>query len=95
MQGTLILFGSYAKGYATKESDVDLFIIGKADPSLFKKIGKRHNLTVNLKTASTTAFEKGMRTGDTLVKEVVKDHILLYNKDSFIQTMWRFAHETA
>ena len=29
IQNPLILFGSYAKGYATEESDIDLFSIGK------------------------------------------------------------------
>jgi predicted nucleotidyltransferase len=89
----LILFGSYAKNYATEESDIDLFSIGKpAENQLnhIKKFEATFGIKINIKTATTENFNAGLRTGDILIKEIVKNHIILRNPDHFVTMLWRY-----
>lgn len=92
----LILFGSYAKDYATEESDIDLFCIGKIPEnqiSQIKKFESTFGKKINIKTATTENFNNGLRTGDTLIKEVVKNRIILQNADLFVTLLWRYYTE--
>ena len=88
----LILFGSYAKGYATEESDIDLFSIGKLtenQKTQIKKFEAIFGKKINIKTATTENFNAGLRTGDILIKEVVTNHIVISNPDPFVTLLWR------
>jgi len=88
----LILFGSYAKGYANEESDIDLFCIGKTPESQLahiKQFEAIYGKQINVKGVSTENFKDGLRTGDILIKEVLKDHIVLCNPDPFVTMLWR------
>ena len=92
----LILFGSYAKDYATEESDIDLFCIGKLAEnqiSHIKKFESTFGKKINIKTATTENFNTGLRTGDILIKEVVKNHVILKNADPFVTLLWRYYTE--
>ena len=92
----LILFGSYTKDYATEESDIDLFCIGKTSQNQInhiKKFESTFGKEINIKTATTENFNAGLRTGDTLIKEIVKNHIILQNADSFVTMLWRYYTE--
>lgn len=89
----LILFGSYAKGYATEESDIDLFSIGKlteTQQNHLKKFELSFGKKINLKTATTENFNAGLRTGDILIREVVANHIVISNPDPFVTFLWRY-----
>lgn len=91
--GSFVLFGSYAKNYATEASDIDLFHLGKLSESQIeevKKIGKIYGKEINVKISSIENFEDGLRTGDTLIKEVIGGHIILQNPDSFVNAIWRY-----
>lgn len=88
----LILFGSYAKGYANEESDIDVFCIGEIPESQLAHIKTFENIygkQTNIKTVSTENFNDGLHTGDILIKEVIKDHIILCNPDPFVTMLWR------
>jgi predicted nucleotidyltransferase len=92
----LILFGSYTKDYATEESDIDLFCIGKIPEnqiSQIKKFESTFGKKINIKTAATENFNTGLRTGDILIKEIVKNHIILQNADLFVTLLWRYYTE--
>jgi len=92
----LILFGSYAKDYATEESDIDLFCIGalaENQISHIKKFESTFGKKINIKTATTENFNTGLRTGDILIKEVVKNHVILKNADPFVTLLWRYYTE--
>lgn len=88
----LILFGSYADNSATDESDVDLFSLGmltKDQTNHIKKFEATFGKKINTKTATTKNFTNGLRTGDILIKEVVRNHIILRNADPFVTILWR------
>ena len=89
----LILFGSYAKGYATEESDIDLFGLGKLTENQqthIKKFEATYGKKVNLKTATAENFNAGLRSGDILIREVVANHIVISNPDPFVALLWRY-----
>ena len=88
----LILFGSYAKGYATEESDIDLFSIGRLNEKQTNHIRKfeaTFGKKINIKTASAENFNAGLRAGDILIREVVANHVVICNLDPFVTVLWR------
>lgn len=88
----LILFGSYAKGYAIEESDIDLFCIGKLTDTqhdYLKKFEATYGKKINIKTANPENFQSSLRNGDILIKEVIANHIILSNPDPFVALLWR------
>ena len=89
----LVLFGSYADNSATDESDIDLFSIGtltKDQTSHIKKFESTYGKKINIKTATTENFNTALRTGDILIKEIVRNHIILRNADPFVTMLWRY-----
>lgn len=64
----VILYGSYAKGTATKTSDIDIFI-ETSDSSLKKQFEQKHSL-INAKIG---VFD----TRDLLIREIMKDHVII------------------
>jgi len=92
LTGSLILFGSYAKDYATEASDIDMLQLGEltdAQKQEIRKIGKTYGKEINVKTATTDNFIEGLRSGDALIKEIVKDHIAVQNPEPFVNLCWR------
>jgi len=78
INGSAVIFGSYAKGMQKKDSDLDILIIGECNEKEIEKIGKTYNLEINLKIYSK--FEK-----DILTKEAMKNHIFIKNSELIIQ----------
>jgi len=92
LTGSLVLFGSYTKGYSTEESDIDLFHLGRLEQNQLleiKRRGKIYGKEINIKNSSTENFLNGLRTGDTLIKEIVENHIILQNPYPFVNLLWR------
>ena len=92
LTGSLLLFGSYTKGYSTEESDIDLFYLGRLEQdqrSEIKKRGKIYGKEINIKNSSIENFLNGLRTGDTLIREIVENHVILQNPDPFVSLLWR------
>lgn len=92
----LVLFGSYAKDYSTEASDVDMFHLGKLEQderSKIKKCGEIYGKEINIRASSVENFHDGLRTGDTLVREIVENHIILQNSSPFVNLVWRYYTE--
>ncbi|MGQ0376560.1 MAG: nucleotidyltransferase domain-containing protein [Nitrososphaerota archaeon] len=88
----LILFGSFVKGGHTKESDIDLFVIGdkKIDNKIIQEISGLVGRDINIKSTNDSKFLSGMKNKDPLINEVVSDHIILKGADKFCDIMWRY-----
>ena len=89
----LLLFGSHTKGYATEESDIDLFAIGKITENQsihIEKFEATYGKKLNLKTASIENFNASLRSSDILIREVVANHIILCNPEPFVGLLWRY-----
>ena len=70
------LFGSYAKGNPSEESDVDLLISTKASGLLFYEIVERLRTTLRKKVDLLDL--KQLQNNEDLLKEVLKDGIKIY-----------------
>lgn len=86
----LILFGSFAKGTHTKESDVDILIISnkKINTSSIIEATNMVGRKISLKSTSRQQFLYGLRNNDPLIKEIVSNHIILKGADEFSDIMW-------
>ncbi|MBM3213100.1 nucleotidyltransferase domain-containing protein [Candidatus Poribacteria bacterium] len=81
----VILFGSYAKDKATKDSDIDIFIIAPTQERFFERMATVRKLTRDLcykfplepivLTRSET--NERLQRGDQFVKQIIDDGIRL------------------
>ncbi|MCK4814198.1 nucleotidyltransferase domain-containing protein [bacterium] len=86
----IILFGSYARGDFSKESDIDILIIGKnekAGESLMK-FGATYRKNMSIKTTSVNDFAKNIKKKDPLLLEILEDHVILSNENAFVEILW-------
>lgn len=83
-EGTVLLFGSYAKGTDTEDSDIDIFVTGTINEREVTKIEKTYDVEVNAVAYSETAFT-GKDQSDPLVIEVKRNHIVWKNTESFVR----------
>lgn len=82
-KGSIIIFGSYAKEREKKDSDLDLFVIGKADEKEIAKIQEAYAIEINVKQCSLPDFKELFKT-DSLLKEVMKNHVFIKNGEEII-----------
>lgn len=81
----LIIFGSFAKLKADKNSDLDILIISEKEQKLsFHLIPyKLHQIYL-----SENSFTKAMKEQEPLIKEIEENHILLNNHSFYVNEMW-------
>jgi len=85
----LAIFGSYAKGYATKSSDIDLLIVkNKISKNDIKKIeniigiiNARTGLNINPYLMEINEFKQK----NNLVKEIIDNHIIIEGGELFFK----------
>lgn len=96
LNGTLILFGSYASKTHTQESDIDLFYLGdlkKKENKKMKDFGKIYNKKIHLVSMNLIQFREQLSKQIALCREIINNHIILYNPDIFVNEIWRYYHE--
>jgi len=77
-----LLFGSYAKGTQTKQSDIDLIIIGK--PQSFTKYETLFKTTINPLFVTKEEFVAMLKSPEeTVAKQAMKHHIILRDPLTF------------
>ena len=81
----LIIFGSFAKFKADKNSDVDILLISEkeAKPPFHLLPYKVHEIRMSEKE-----FAKGVETKETFIKEIEENHIMLNSHSYFVNIMW-------
>jgi hypothetical protein len=82
----LIVFGSFAKFKADKNSDIDLLVISDKDSRLpFHLLPyKVHQISL-----SEGTFLKSFESGETLIREIESAHVILNNHSFYINFIWR------
>ena len=81
-QGTLIIFGSYANFTSTRDSDLDVFVIGKIEE--IKDLEEMYGIKINVIKSSKGKINKQ----DIFIKEIIKNHIILKGVEEFIELIW-------
>ncbi len=80
IKGITVIFGSYAKGNANSDSDLDILIIGKANEKAIDKISEMFNIEINPKIYPKIKH-------DILIKEVTKNHIIIKNTEQWVEAL--------
>ena len=81
----IIIFGSFAKLTADKNSDLDLLILSEKEQKLPFYLLPYKVHKINL---SENSFIKAVKEQETLIKEVEENHIILNNHSFYLNTMW-------
>ena len=81
----ILLYGSYAKGTATKESDIDIYI-DTTDQAQKLPLEKKHS-KISVKTGT---FDNR----DLLIREIIKEHVIIRGIEVYFDKTGLFA-ETA
>ncbi len=84
IKGIGIIFGSYAKGTANKESDLDIFVAGECSNEEIKKVSKTYGIEISVKRYPLKTFERNFA-NDILLKEILKNHTVFLNSEQFIR----------
>lgn len=82
----IILFGSFSRLSADKDSDLDLLILSEKEQKLPSHLLPYKIHKVNL---SESSFIKAVNSQETLIKEVEEKHIILNNHSFYVNVMWR------
>lgn len=81
-KGILVVFGSYANFSSNERSDLDILIIGKNEE--IKDLEELYNIKINIIRIDKNNFDKN----DTLIKETIKNHVILKGVEDFIELIW-------
>ena len=87
---SIVLFGSHAKGTATKESDVDILLISKTRSGIdkvTKEVYAKYGREINVVLTTSGDFKK--QKDKTLIKEIIKYHYVLYGTEKFVNLVFR------
>ncbi|MBW8003088.1 MAG: nucleotidyltransferase domain-containing protein [Planctomycetes bacterium] len=83
----VILFGSYAQGVATDDSDVDLLVIGRfqgksVDQSVKIRMKLRPQFPVDLLVRTPEKVRQRIGMGDGFMREIIEEGKVLYEADN-------------
>ena len=93
------IFGSYAKGDYTKESDIDIFLVfqelEKENDKDIENIAKRINMRTNTEISPVYLeyknFEKNfLNIEHDFSKEIRQDVIIIFGIEHYYKLLWRF-----
>ncbi len=82
----VILFGSYARGKVSEDSDVDLMVIGpfegrSVDRSVEIRMKLRPPFPVDLLVRTAEKVQERIRMGDDFMRQIVEEGKVLYEAD--------------
>ncbi len=82
----VILFGSYARGAITKDSDVDLLVIGpfegrSVDRSVQIRMQLRPSFPVDLVLRTAEKVRERLAMGDDFMRDILEEGKVLYEAD--------------
>lgn len=83
----IILFGSFAKSKANKNSDLDLFVVSEKEQKLPFHLLSHNIHQINL---SEKSFKKAIEKKEVLIKEIEENHIILNNHSCYVNILWEY-----
>jgi len=83
----IIVFGSFAKLKANRNSDMDLFIVSEKGQKLPFHLLPYKLHQVNL---SESSFMKSVKEQEVIIKEIEENHVILNNHSFYVNIMWGY-----
>ena len=83
----VVLFGSYARGTATPDSDVDLLIVMETDASptdrylIVSRLLRPRLFPLDILVKTPAEIEQALATGDFFIREILEHGKILYERD--------------
>jgi hypothetical protein len=89
-QSLQLIFGSFAKFNAGKDSDVDLLIVSRYEEKIPIHLlpYKVHEIRI-----TDDAFRKAMENQEALIKEIEENHVILNNHSAYVNLIWDYYGE--
>lgn len=81
----IVVFGSFAEFTATKNSDLDMLIISDKSLELPFYLIPYNIHEINL---TSEEFLHSLEKDEVLMKEIITNHIVLYNHSYFVDSIW-------
>ncbi len=82
----IILFGSYAWGAPTQDSDIDLFVVKKGEKSsleMMREVNRivfKRDFAMDFLVYTTQQLEKRKEMGDPFIRRIIESGKILYAK---------------
>ena len=83
----IIIFGSFARFKANKDSDLDLMIVSEKEQKFPFHLLQHKIHQIN---SSENSFIKAIDSKETLIKEIEENHIILNNHSFYVNIMWNY-----
>jgi len=99
---SIIIFGSYAKGRETRESDVDiLFAIRGGTKTSYQKwlaeireicrrVSERHAIKISPFILTVSDFREGLAKNQAIETEIYKNHIIIYGAEFYVKGVFEW-----
>jgi predicted nucleotidyltransferase len=88
----VVIFGSYADGTQKRNSDVDILALSPFDVDL-TDVQNFYKIKASVKEYTEEEFESALRSGDFLIMEVIRNHVVLIGSDLFVKMILEVLHE--
>lgn len=89
----VILFGSFARGSETKESDIDIMLLGRIDKKKIEMLSEGSFVTVrhrpSIRILPESKFMKSLQWKDALALQIEDNHIILSGALRWVELMKR------
>ena len=88
----VLIFGSYANGTQKKKSDVDILALSPFQADL-SDVQKFYKIKASVKEYTEGEFKEALKSGDFLITEVLRKHVVLVGSDLFVKIVLEVFHE--
>ena len=89
--GVVLIYGSFIKGYATKESDLDILIIGRMDITEEETLKSKYSREIHTMFLNEREFVDGLKKKANFILEVAENHLICQGFEKFIN--WRCGYD--
>ena len=90
---SLIVFGSYSSDNFSKESDLDIVILGNYNKEQIKKIKQKQVIEINEHYVSYNEFVNILKSKNPLSIEIIKNHVLFGDVSKIVSIFWKREYE--
>jgi len=90
VRGSILVFGSYARGDFSDKSDLDVAIIGDYSKKKADDILQMYPIKIRINSFSRNSFIKGLAKKDKFMLEILEHHIIIKGSSDVVEIFWGF-----